>query len=272
MPAKREIANHYGAHYREFAGELYAEVRREAFGEDIGQNSWLTVDELGRFRPWLRLGPSVRLLDVACGSGGPALHLAELAECDVVGIELDDDAVTNGNRVAHEKGLEARAAFVQGDANVRLPFDDASFDAVLCIDAINHFRDRARVFEDWARVLRPGGRLVFTDPVVVTGALGSDELEARASIGYFLFVPPGENERLLAAAGLSVVSVEDTTERLADVAQRRGDARAAHDEALRGVEGDESFDGRQRFFETVALLARERRLSRFVYVAERSAA
>jgi hypothetical protein len=47
------------------------------------------------------------------------------------------------------------------------------------------------------------------------------------------------------------------------------DARAKHAEAVRQVEGDEAFDGRQRFFAIAATLARERRLSRFVYVAER---
>jgi hypothetical protein len=68
--------------------------------------------------------------------------------------------------------------------------------------------------------------LLFTDPVAITGLLDSNEIAIRTSIGYFLFVPLGENERLLAAAGLNVVAVEDTTGVLAAVASRRGDARA----------------------------------------------
>ncbi len=67
--------------------------------------------------------------------------------------------------------------------------------------------------------------LLFTDPVAITGLLDSNEIAIRTSIGYFLFVPLGENERLLAAAGLNVVAVEDTTDVLAAVASRRGDAR-----------------------------------------------
>jgi hypothetical protein len=118
-------------------------------------------------------------------------------------------------------------------------------------------------------VLRPGGRLLFTDPVVITGILDSEELAIRTSIGYFLFVPPGENERLLAAAGLTVADVEDTTNHLAEIALRRHDARAERAESLREIEGDAAFDGRQRFFDLVALLARDRRLSRVVYTAER---
>jgi hypothetical protein len=44
-----EVVDHHGAHYREFAADAYAEMRRAAFGEDLGQNSWPTVDQLERF-------------------------------------------------------------------------------------------------------------------------------------------------------------------------------------------------------------------------------
>ena len=148
-----------------------------------------------------------------------------------------------------------------------LPFESGSFDAILCIDAINHLPDRERVLADWARLLKVGGRLCFTDPLTVTGILGSDEIAIRTSIGYGLFLPVGENERLLTAAGLSLVTVEDTTESKAAVARRRHQARAQHEESLREVEGDQTFEGRQRFFDVAATLADERRLSRYVYVA-----
>ena len=151
----------------------------------------------------------------------------------------------------------------------QLPFDDGSFDAILCIDALNHLPGRAAVFADWARLLVPGGRLLFTDPVTITGLVGSQELATRSSIGYFDFAPPGEDERLLTAAGLNVLAVEDLTEAVAGVARRRFDARAEHGEALRRLEGDDAFERRQRFLDMVATLARERRLSRFAYLAEK---
>lgn len=248
---------------------MYAEIRRAAFGEDIGQNSWLTVDELARFVSRLELRSTARLLDVGCGSGGPSLRVARLTECQVVGVELYDEAVEEGTRHAQEAGLEGRASFLQGDASETLVFEDSSFDAILCIDAINHLSDRPRVLGDWARVLRPGGRLLFTDPVVITGTLDSEEIALRTSIGYFLFVPGDENERLLANAGLTVVDVEDTTGHLAEIAGRRRHARAQRAKALGQLEGDAAFEGRQRFFEVVARLARERRLSRFAYTAEK---
>jgi SAM-dependent methyltransferase len=264
-----EVADHYSAHYRGFAADVYAEVRHAAFGEDVGQNSWLTVDELDRFVSRLGLRPGDRLLDVACGSGGPSLHAARLTGCEIVGVELYEEAVAEARRLAHKAGLGQEASFLQADAGDRLPFEDDSFDAILCIDAMNHLPDRPRILGDWARLLRPGGHLLFTDPVVITGMLDSEEIAIRTSIGYFLFVPADENERLLAAAGLTVVDVEDTTRHLAEIARRRRDARAERAQSLREIEGDAAFDGRQRFFDIVATLAREGRLSRLAYTAKK---
>lgn len=271
MSEPPEVVDHYSAQYGQFAADVHEQVRRAAFGADVGQNSWLTVDELERFAGWLELASSTALLDVGCGSGGPALYLARQTGCEVVGAELYAEAVSSGAGLALQAGLEARARFVQADCSQPLPFESERFDAILCIDAINHLPDRQGVLTDWARLLKKGGRLCFTDPLTVTGALGSDEIAIRTSIGYGLFLPVGENERLLAAAGFSVVTVEDTTDSKAVIARRRHDARAQHEESLREIEGDETFFGRQRFFDTAAILAGERRLSRYVYVAAKPA-
>jgi SAM-dependent methyltransferase len=158
---------------------------------------------------------------------------------------------------------------VRADASEALPFASGSFAALLCVDTVNHLRDRARVFEEWARVLAPGGRVLFTDPITVTGPLSSDEIAIRASIGYFLFVPPGEDERLLRDAGLRPLAVEDATENMAAVAERWRLARAKRAGALREIEGEQTFDGQQRFLDVTARLASERRLSRFAFLAEK---
>ena len=89
----RPPAGHYDANYRNFETGLYAEIRHEAFGEDIGQNSWLTADEQDRFLEWLDLTSGKVLLDVGCGAGGPAMRVGAITGCSVVGIDVHDDAI-----------------------------------------------------------------------------------------------------------------------------------------------------------------------------------
>lgn len=76
-----ERSDFYDARYRTVSDDVRTAVRREVFGEDIGQASWLTVDEYRAFFAWLDLHADQHVLDVACGSGGPALFLARTVGC-----------------------------------------------------------------------------------------------------------------------------------------------------------------------------------------------
>jgi SAM-dependent methyltransferase len=263
-------AGHYDSNYGRFQSDLYSQIRRDAFGVDIGQNSWLTADELDRFLPWLDLSPGESLLDVACGAGGPALRIAAATGCSAVGIDVHGDAVRAANSLAAQCGLAGRVEFREVDATKGLPFSDASFDAVTCIDAINHLPDRPLVIAEWARLLKPGGRLLFTDPVTVTGALTNTEIALRSSAGFYLFVPLGYDERVIAQCGLRVLACEDRTRNMATVAEARHGARALRAHALREIEGAEAYRRQQEFLAVAARVAMQGRLSRFVYVAARS--
>jgi ubiquinone/menaquinone biosynthesis C-methylase UbiE len=260
----------YSVQYGGFFKPPYAAVRAETYDEDIGQDGWLTAQELREHVRLLQVGAETSLLDVACGSGGPAVHVTLATGCGVLGIDIHPDAVTAARHQAETAGVGGRARFERADASRGLPCDDDAFDVVVCIDAINHLLDRRRVLEEWRRVLRPGGLLWFTDPVVVTGQLSNEEFAARSSIGRFIFAPVGVNEQLLELAGFRVLSQTDTTEQVATTAGRWNAARARHARELRELEGDAAFDGQQRFLAAAAILARERRLSRFTYLAVRN--
>jgi cyclopropane fatty-acyl-phospholipid synthase-like methyltransferase len=262
-------AGHYNANYGNFQTELYAEIRREAFGEDIGQNSWLTSDEQDRFLEWLDLSPGKTLLDIACGAGGPALRIAATTGCSVVGIDVHEHAVTTASSLAAQRGLAERAEFRCTDATGPLPFPDASFDAITCIDAINHFPERPPVLAAWARLLKPSGKLLFTDPITVTGPLTNAEIAVRSSAGFYLFVPNGYDECRIGECGLQLLVREDVTANMAKVAEARRAARASRSTALREIEGDPAYDNQQEFLAVAARVAREGRLSRFVYVSKK---
>lgn len=255
--------------YANFTDQVLDSIRNETFGEDIGQNSWVTIDEYERFIGWLNLAPEHHALEVASGSGGPALYLAQKTNCYVTGIDASESGVATANQLAAKSNQTDRVNFKMADANSSLPFVDNTFDAILCIDSMNHFPDRLKVFREWYRVLRPGHRAVFTDPVVITGPVTNDELAMRSSIGLFLFVPPGINEQLIEKAGFSLVQQEDVTENATLVAGRWHQARGRSKDALLKIEGGERFEGLQQFFGVVQRLTSERRLSRIVYLAEK---
>ncbi len=261
--------SHYHANYGNFQTELYAEIRREAFGEDIGQNSWLTADEQDRFLAWLELGPGTKLLDVACGAGGPALRITGVTGCSLVGTDLHEAAIATAKALATQRGLAERAEFRVADAALPLPSSEETFDAITCIDAINHFPDRPSVVANWVRMLKPGGRLLFTDPITVTGPLASVEIAIRSSAGSYLFVPHGYDEGIVVESGLKLLACEDVTANMSKVAEARLAARASRRAALVEIEGEQGYENQQRFLTVAACIARERRLSRFVYLAEK---
>lgn len=259
----------YETTYRNFELSAREQVRLETYGEDIGQNGWLTTDEWGAALTRLALGPGSRVLDVACGSGGPDLHLARTTGAHVLGVDSNAPAVATAIERARREDLASLARFEEADATHPLPFEDATFDAVVCIDAVNHLPDRLQVLRDWHRLVRPGGHILFTDPVVVTGLLSSEEIALRSSIGFFVFSLRDEDARLIQEAGFDLLRCDNSTENVVRVARRWRDARARHRQELIEDEGEKTFEGMQRFLSVVNALAEQRRLSRYTFLARR---
>jgi len=265
--AMTEALDLYDNVYGDFTSGAEGAVRRETYGEDIGQSSWLTAGEWLRFAEELGITAGSDVLEVGSGSGGPAIYLAERLGCRLTGVDINEHGVRNAVALAQARGVGGRVSFQAVDASRPLPFPPASFDAILSNDAMCHMVDRAGVLRDWERLLRPGGRLLFTDALVLTGLLSHQEVAVRSSIGFYLFAPPGENERLIARAGLELLGVEDVTESAAELSLRWHDARARHRDALVAREGEANFEGLQRFLACVHRVSAERRLSRFSYLA-----
>ena len=119
-------------------------------------------------------------------------------------------------------------------------------------------------------MLRHGGRLLFTNAVTLTGLTRREELIARSSsMGDFVFTPAGLDERLVREAGFADVRVEDASVNAAHVAGAWRDARERRRKALDRIEGAEANASMQAMLHATSLLADERRVSRFAYVARR---
>jgi SAM-dependent methyltransferase len=267
MSAKVDL---YDSAYAHYGSEVYRQIRMETYGEDFGQTSWVTTQESREIPRLLDLRPDSWVLEVGCGSGGYALHLAETVGCRVVGLDLNAAGIHNANQLAAARGLVAHARFEQCDASSRLPFDDGSFDAVFSNDVLCHLRDRRNVLCEMFRILKTGGRILFSDALVVGGMLSHEEIATRSSIGFYVYSPPGENERLIDRAGFRQIRVSDTTESAAQIAIRWRQARDKRKKELVAVEGEGNFEGLQRFLSCVHSLTAERRLLRYLYVADKS--
>jgi MPBQ/MSBQ methyltransferase len=163
----------------------------------------------------LRSGQSV--LDVGCGFGGAFdLINRQLGSMTLTGVNIDPRQLDICRSIVPLNGNLLR--WELADA-CRLPFADASFDRVLCIEAMFHFQSRRTFFLEAARVLRPGGALVASDIVVATSAKDADapvfgiEGPIRDGFGPWpdFWGVDADHEALAAAAGLQTVAVRDAT-------------------------------------------------------------
>jgi cyclopropane fatty-acyl-phospholipid synthase-like methyltransferase len=268
MPASPERADKYEAFYRQFDSELMRRVRAEAYGEDIGQHSWVGAGELRRDSSRLDLGPTRRVLDLGSGPCGPLTFLIASSGCYGVALELSASAIELGRVRAAALGVQSRFSARVADLNEPLPSDLGQFDCVLAIDVVLHVAHREALFREVAAKLIPGGRFLFTDAGVLTGAISSEEVRQRSAHGYTQFAPSGWNESKLQAAGFRLLEHEDRTESVVRNSRGRLNALQNHRDELVEANGLAAFDQQMQYVATVEALASRRALSRFMYLAE----
>jgi SAM-dependent methyltransferase len=149
-----------------------SEWARLLLGDSFHPGGLALTERLGEL---LDLKPNQRVLDVAAGQGSSAVFLAQRFGCEVVGIDYGAGAVAEAAALANEAGLTNRVRFEQGDAE-SLRFAEATFDAIICECAFCTFPDKSAAAAEFARVLRPGGKVGLSD-LTRTGTLPA-ELES----------------------------------------------------------------------------------------------
>ena len=259
----------YDNAYGNYESATYRQVRIDTYGEDFGQTSWVTTEESNEIPQLLGLKSDSFVLELGCGSGGYALHLAEKVGCRLIGLDINKPGVRNANQLALARGLASRVRFEQCDASKNLPFDENTFDAVFSNDVLCHLPGRPEVLVEMFRVLKPTGRMLFSDALVIGGMVSNEEIATRSSIGFYVYSPPGENERLMERAKFRKIGVKDTTESAVRIAKQWYHAREKRKEELVAAEGNPNFEGLQRFLSCVHVLTSEKRLLRYLYVASK---
>lgn len=151
------------------------------------------------------------VLDVCSGMGGPARYLAWKTGCDVTGLDLTATRVQGATELTHLAGLATLVRFVHGNA-LSMPFADASFTLAIAQEAFAHIPDKPLLITECARVLRPAGRLVFSD-IVHRGNLSPPDMQLLFEGMTFSEIATAEHYgELLRQHGLEVVRLVDLTE------------------------------------------------------------
>jgi SAM-dependent methyltransferase len=261
----------YDIAYSDVGQEMLSKVGHEVYGEYIGQLSWMTIEEYRRFIARLAPTEDSHVLEIGSGNGGAAVYLASTTGARVTGLDNNEAGIARAVALAKERKLDERVDFRFGDAMRPLPFAEGTFDAVFANDTFSLLPDRIGLLRQCHRVLRPGGRLLFTDPMVLVGIVTSDELAVRTWAGAACVIPRGENEHLLQLSGFELLSYEDLTESVVTVARRQAAAFEKYREDIVGSMGQEIYDGLTSSTKMAETLADQKRLIRIAYLARRAA-
>ncbi|GAA4526170.1 SAM-dependent methyltransferase [Amycolatopsis samaneae] len=158
----------------------------------------------------LGLRADEHLLDIGCGTGLPAVRMAQHRGGRVTGITVSREQVTTATGTARKHGVSERVSFRLGNV-MALDFADGTFDAALAVDAYAHLSDRPGAFRETARVLRPGGHFLLND-FTLRGTPPPEGLDAYRRT--WCCPPPvrlTETLGMAEAAGFELVKAESMT-------------------------------------------------------------
>jgi SAM-dependent methyltransferase len=158
----------------------------------------------------LRLSSGMRVLDVGSGVGGPSRYVAATYGCDVVGIDLTEEFCRVASLLSERVGLGDRVEYRPGNA-LAMPFADSAFDAAYTQHVAMNIEDKAQLYAEVWRVLKPGARFGIYDVLQGEGGEVLYPVPWARDPATSFPVRPAELRALLEAAGFEVVSWRDTT-------------------------------------------------------------
>jgi SAM-dependent methyltransferase len=261
----------YNVNYRNSANITYKEIRREVWeDQDVGFTSFFSKKQMDEFLRWLDLKSNMTILDSCCGNGEVLAYVAEETGAISFGIDINSQSIKIAKQLLSVKN--ASLSFTQSDLRDDLPFSDNSLDAILCIDSIIHFdeNERLKIFEEWNRVLKPGAKLIVTDPCVINGVISSEDLMNRSIFGGYFFLPPGTQEILLEKSNLKIVKCQNITkDNAAKITYNWWKARNDRIETLDSTETKTELDYIQSFLKTSAKLYASEKLEQIAWYCQK---
>ena len=199
---------------KQCCARLYeSELVTRLLGDSFHPGGSALTERLGEL---LRLTPQTRVLDVAAGRGTSAYVLARRFGCSITGVDLSAHNLARARADAEASPYADGMTFVVADAE-RLPFEDASYDAIVCECAFCTFPDKQLATAEFARVLKRGGVVGMSDLTRTAGTPGelADLISWIACLGGA--TSAREYANWLTRAGLTNVMVEPHDDALVDM-------------------------------------------------------
>ena len=179
--------------------------------KDFDQDHYGGVEAVEALAEAAGISRGQHVLDVGSGMGGPARWLAHKFGCRVTGLDLTDSRVAGATRLTERVGLSGLAKFVQGDAT-RMPFPTSSFDALVSQEVWCHIPEKGALLGECARVLKPTGKIAFTDIMVVGDLPSADELQLTQGMKIPRPATLGDYEALAEKNGLTISATANLSE------------------------------------------------------------
>ena len=239
-------------------------VERCAFGCDYGATSWANRDEADELIKLLELASGKRLLDVGAGSGWPGLYMAQTSGCDIALV----DVPLSGLRIAAERAIEDNLpgeCWVAAADGAYLPFAGDCFDAISHSDVLCCLVEKRAVLESCRRVIRSGGRMVFS-VIYVESGLSLDEYRRAVAAGPPFVATDTRYPALLAETGWNVIAERDVTAEFASMIQRQLQADRDQRDGMESVMGATDYTDRQSSYESKFKAASDRILRRSLFI------
>lgn len=233
---EREVQERFAKIYGLGGSEVMLSIERSVCGSDYGATSWTTLDEAGEVAAMLGLRPGRLLLDLGSGSGWPGVYLARESGCDIVMLDLPPVGLRIAmQRAAAERVAGACSAVVADGA--AMPLQSGRFDAIFHTDVLCCLEEKLAVLKSCRRVVRNGGRMVFSVIMVAPGLAAADR--GRGVTGGPPFVGSDmDYPEMLDRAGWEIAERRDTTaEYLKNVTHRLA-LLETHAEEITALYGD----------------------------------
>jgi ubiquinone/menaquinone biosynthesis C-methylase UbiE len=166
------------------------------------------------------IGEGTRVADFCAGLGGPSRYFAHRYGAYVTGIELTPSRVRGAQELTRRVGLQQKVRLIEGDVT-RVPLPDASVDVVISQEALLHVPDKPRALKEAWRILKPGGRLAFTDWVAHRPLSDADKALMWDGMAVTDLYDLSAYTRLVGEAGFIASPAEDLTREWGEILKVR---------------------------------------------------